>query len=146
MRNVPIFDPPRRWPKRRVQALIIAVNCTQAAATCFCTSMGTGPRSKGGFDLALTELYSNDRHVFLIESGSEAGKKVLERLDTDEASAEDITDASDVAVAAEKAITKRLPTEGLRDRILDNLNHPMWNDVGERCLACANCTMACPTC
>ena len=28
---------------RREQALLIAVNCTQAAATCFCTSMGTGP-------------------------------------------------------------------------------------------------------
>ena len=30
---------------RREQALLIAVNCTQAAATCFCTSMGTGPRA-----------------------------------------------------------------------------------------------------
>ena len=31
------------YQQRRTQALIIAVNCTQAASTCFCTSMGTGP-------------------------------------------------------------------------------------------------------
>ena len=32
------------YRKRREQALFIAVNCTQAASTCFCTSMNTGPR------------------------------------------------------------------------------------------------------
>ena len=34
----------------------MAVNCTQAASTCFCTSMKTGPQVERGFDLALTEL------------------------------------------------------------------------------------------
>ena len=28
----------------------------------------------------------------------------------------------------------------------DNLEHPRWDDVASRCLACANCTMVCPTC
>ena len=32
------------YRRRRERALIIAVNCTQAASTCFCTSMNTGPR------------------------------------------------------------------------------------------------------
>ena len=41
---------------RRRSALVIAVNCTTAASTCFCTSMGTGPEARGGYDLALTEL------------------------------------------------------------------------------------------
>jgi Fe-S-cluster-containing hydrogenase component 2 len=25
-------------------------------------------------------------------------------------------------------------------------DHPRWDDVAERCLSCANCTLACPTC
>jgi sulfhydrogenase subunit beta (sulfur reductase) len=29
---------------------------------------------------------------------------------------------------------------------LANLNHPRWDNVAERCLTCANCTMVCPTC
>ena len=44
------------YRRRREQALLVAVNCTQAASTCFCTSMNTGPRCTQGFDLALTEL------------------------------------------------------------------------------------------
>ncbi len=47
----PYVDP--IYKKRREAMLIIAVNCTQAAPTCFCTSMQTGPRCKSGFDLAL---------------------------------------------------------------------------------------------
>ena len=37
-------------------------------------------------------------------------------------------------------------TEGLHDRLLANLDHPRWDAIAERCLACANCTLVCPTC
>ena len=30
--------------------------------------------------------------------------------------------------------------------LIDNLEHPRWDDVAERCLTCGNCTMVCPTC
>ncbi|MCK6582044.1 MAG: hypothetical protein L6Q49_02980, partial [Anaerolineales bacterium] len=36
---------------RRIHAFVISVNCTQPAGTCFCTSMGTGPRVKEEFDV-----------------------------------------------------------------------------------------------
>jgi NAD(P)H-flavin reductase/Pyruvate/2-oxoacid:ferredoxin oxidoreductase delta subunit len=36
--------------------------------------------------------------------------------------------------------------EGLRDRLLANLDSPRWDQVASRCLACANCTLVCPTC
>ena len=38
---------------RRRQLFVVAVNCTQSAPTCFCTSMKTGPRVSHSFDLAL---------------------------------------------------------------------------------------------
>ncbi len=43
-------------------------------------------------------------------------------------------------------ITRTLNTDGIRDLLLGNLEHPRWNDVAERCLSCTNCTMVCPTC
>src|SRR5690606_34477302 len=52
---------------RRDKALIIVVNCGQAAKTCFCTSMNTGPRAQGGYDLALTEILDGEDHYFLAE-------------------------------------------------------------------------------
>ena len=27
-----------------------------------------------------------------------------------------------------------------------NQEHPRWDDVASRCLACTNCTLVCPTC
>ena len=42
----PIPDP--GYVARREGAFIVAVNCGQAAATCFCVSMDTGPRARVG--------------------------------------------------------------------------------------------------
>lgn len=39
-----------------------------------------------------------------------------------------------------------LDTEGLHDDLLQNLEHPRWDEVAERCLSCGNCTLVCPTC
>jgi len=39
-----------------------------------------------------------------------------------------------------------METDGLKELLQSNLNHPRWDDVAERCLTCGNCTMVCPTC
>ena len=55
---------PIRYRARREKAFIVAVNCGQAGGTCFCVSMKTGPKARAGFDLALTEILEDGRHVF----------------------------------------------------------------------------------
>src|SRR5262249_27704166 len=66
-----------RYAARRSAVLIVAVNCTQPRETCLCTSMGTGPAAGPGYDLALTELVTGERHAFLVDVGTEAGASVL---------------------------------------------------------------------
>ena len=44
-------DPDYR--ERRERSLVVAVSCVRSADTCFCVSMGTGPRSGPGFDAAV---------------------------------------------------------------------------------------------
>src|SRR5450759_2674913 len=58
------------YRSRREGLFILAVNCLDPDATCFCASMGTGPRHTAGFDLCLTEF----DEVFLVEVGSELGR------------------------------------------------------------------------
>jgi ferredoxin len=41
---------------------------------------------------------------------------------------------------------RHLETDGLPELLKDQLEHPQWDDIAKRCLACANCTMVCPTC
>ena len=48
--------PDPRYAARRAGAFVVVAECGSPAATCFCTSMGTGPGARVGFDLALTEL------------------------------------------------------------------------------------------
>lgn len=130
------------YRKRREAALLIAVNCTQAAETCFCTSMKTGPRCRDGFDLALSEVESG----FTIEVGSPRGAEVLQGLPIRDAVAVETAAAAAARQQSEDQITKRLDTTDIRDLLLGNLDHPQWDDVAQRCLSCTNCTMVCPTC
>lgn len=130
------------YQRRREQAFIIAVNCTQAASTCFCTSMNTGPECRRGFDLALTELADG----FTVEIGSSAGGRLLAELPTRPVSDTETRQAAAARQQAVDQIAKRLNTDGIRNLLLNNLDHPRWDDVASRCLSCTNCTMVCPTC
>jgi formate hydrogenlyase subunit 6/NADH:ubiquinone oxidoreductase subunit I len=130
------------YARRRQRALIIAVNCTQAASTCFCTSMKTGPRCTSGFDLALTELPDH----FTVEIGTDRGAQIVDELTTTKATKKELSQAEAARSQAVDEITRRLDTTDIRDLLLGNLDHPRWSEVATRCLSCTNCTMVCPTC
>ena len=69
----------RDYAARREDAFVVAVNCFEPGGTCFCVSMGTGPKAESGYDLALTEILDGE-HRFLVEVGSERGAEVLAEL------------------------------------------------------------------
>jgi formate hydrogenlyase subunit 6/NADH:ubiquinone oxidoreductase subunit I len=130
---------------RRAQTFIVAVNCGAPSATCFCTSMGTGPRTETGYDIALTELMDG-RHEFLAEPGSDAGAALLAYMPTRPATEADWQASEAVTEKARASMHRRMPTEGLKEALQGNPEDPHWAEVANRCLACANCTLVCPTC
>ena len=138
--------PDATYGKHRRGAFIIAVQCTQAAATCFCASMGTGPQVSAGFDLVLTELLGSKGHRFLVATGSDRGVEVLTELESVPATGEDRQEAeASVAVAASQQV-RSIDTIGIKELLYENFEHSRWDNVASRCLTCANCTMVCPTC
>jgi ferredoxin len=134
------------YAARRDAALLIVVQCTRAAPTCFCTSMNAGPRAEAGHDLAMTEVLGDGMHHFVVESGSPRGDAILRRLGLRAASADEIDAAREAEAMAVAQIERRLDTAGLRERLQSQPEHPHWADVAARCLGCANCTLVCPTC
>ncbi len=50
----------RDYAARREDAFVVAVNCFEPGGTCFCVSMGTGPKAEAGYDLALTEILDGE--------------------------------------------------------------------------------------
>jgi len=134
------------YAARRQDVFVLAVNCGQAGGTCFCVSMKTGPRATAGFDLALTELV-DDAHRFVVEVGSERGRQVLLRAHDARAASPDDGQRADAIVAqTARSMGRALDTTGIKELLYRNQEHPRWDDVAARCLACTNCTLACPTC
>lgn len=130
------------YATRRSDIFIVAVECAVATATCFCSSMGTGPEVTSGADIVLAEIDGG----FAARPGSPAGARLLEQLDLPDAN-ETARQAATAQVAATRAsMAVTVNVDGLRDRLLSNLDHPRWDEIAARCLACANCTLVCPTC
>jgi len=134
------------YAQLRSNTFIVAVNCVRTGGTCFCAPMGTGPKAKSDFDLALTEIISSDRHYFLVEVGSEAGAKVLQSVRHQAANDGEIETAESAIARTAEHMDRQIETNGLKEILYRNFDHPNWAAIAKRCLSCGNCTMVCPTC
>ncbi len=135
-----------RYKARREGAFIVAVNCGQAGGTCFCVSMNAGPKADSGFDLALTEMVADGERAYLAEAGSEVGREVLDGLPKRAAGSDDRAEADAVVARTAASMGREMRSDDLHALLTAQLEHPRWDAVAERCLACTNCTMVCPTC
>ncbi len=155
-----------QYALRRKDLFVIAVQCTTAAETCFCTSMNTGPQlpptynsapscsdpnsktptQPTSYDLAITELGDS----YLLRIGSPQGQRIANQLQLahpfEPSTPAELEEEHRTIDEVRRSIRKSLPTENLRENLLARLQHPHWDDVAARCLSCANCTMVCPTC
>jgi sulfhydrogenase subunit beta (sulfur reductase) len=132
----------RDYAARRADLLVVAVECAFATSTCFCTSMGTGPDVRSGADVVLAEVDGG----FVARAETPAGARLLDRLGLAPAADEDVALAVRQVAAIASAMGTAVKADGLHDRLLANLDHPRWQSIAERCLACGNCTLVCPTC
>ncbi|MFO0573400.1 MAG: 4Fe-4S dicluster domain-containing protein [Polyangia bacterium] len=168
---------PQREPyyqAARAQALLIAVECTRAAATCFCASVGTGPAVCSPHDLRLTEVIeeaggaagvedgedaadaegpsarAGGAHYFVCRAGSAEGAEILAELPTRAAAPHELERAAAAVQRAADMQVRTLPQDGLREAlnraVAASPPHPRWDEVAERCLGCGSCTLVCPTC
>jgi sulfhydrogenase subunit beta (sulfur reductase) len=137
----PYVDP--SYQARRANLFLLAANCVDPGDTCFCASMKTGPRATSLFDLSVTEIGSGQ---FVTEVGSTLGGSMLEEVECRKASSAEATEADALLHAAAARMGRDVDLDGLSLDLADVLEHPEWDEVARRCLACANCTMLCPTC
>ena len=134
------------YASRRKSIFIVAVNCGQAGGTCFCASMGTGPRATSRFDLALTEILENGQHYFVVEVGSARGAEVLQDIPHESASDKEKEIVERTMSRTITQMGRTMDTAEIKSLLYRNSGNPRWVNVANRCLSCANCTMVCPTC
>ncbi|MEU7872097.1 4Fe-4S dicluster domain-containing protein [Dactylosporangium sp. NPDC049140] len=133
----------RRYATRRAGLLVIAVNCTEPGGTCFCVAAGGGPGAETGHDIVLDERADG---TYLATPGTAEGAALLGRLSAEPAAPDDVEAATGAVRAAATRMGRTLPETDLRTLLAARRDDRQWSDVAERCLACGNCTMVCPTC
>ncbi len=142
------------YTARRDGTMVIAVTCGQPAATCFCASMGTGPRpasfdpqtTEPSYDLLLTEVLDKDNHHFVAEVGTDAGRELADAIGAAEGTTKDKARAIQITDAAATFQTRKIDRRNIHAVLKASAESSRWEDVASRCLACTNCTMVCPTC
>jgi len=152
--NGPYVDEP--YAARREGAFIVAVECTRPGATCFCASMGTGPGvdevtgdpagNGAGADVVLTELADAERHGFVARAASERGAALLEALGGRPATGGERAERAAKLEDAARSMGRTLDRDAARTALAQGHELPLFAEIAERCLACANCTLVCPTC
>jgi sulfhydrogenase subunit beta (sulfur reductase) len=131
------------YRSHRERAFILLVNCINPGGTCFCASIGTGPKAQEGFDLAVTEL----EDILLVEIGSETGRMVVANLAWEPASAFLVQMAQRRLEAARGQMVRQIKDLDLIGaKLLSDLDNPHYVDIASRCISCGNCTQVCPTC
>ncbi len=131
--------------KRRAATLIVGIEClTPCDEHSFCKSMGTLTADKG-FDLHLIDLGDN----YAVEVGTAAGEALLSAHGAArDAEANDVELLNRVLSEKWPRFPYRLDLDGSELPSLMALSYKdaLWNELGERCLACGSCNLVCPTC
>ncbi len=132
------------YAERRDNTILIGVGCEHPQATCFCTSVGGSPFDKVGLDIILTKL---DDNKYFLESLTEKGENLIgEEGRFKDADENEIQEAARVKKEAEDSIKSKASIEGLKEKLDNMFDSPLWDEIHQKCLGCAVCTYLCPTC
>lgn len=134
--------PDPHYRERRESLLLIGVDCAHSAATCFCASTGDGPALEGGYDIGLAELDEG----FLVWHLSDQGRGITEQLSLQSVDESQLEAMGQATAQAALEQHRQLPDPEELMHLYRRLEHTHWEEVGERCLSCGNCTAVCPTC
>lgn len=131
------------YRRRRDRLMVVAVACTDPAATCFCASAGTGPTPGEGADIELRELADG---TLLAAGRTASGSAILDDIGPLPAADESqVAEAEARVSAGARRQTRHLDQHLIAAAAADS-DGPGWAEVAERCLTCGNCTLVCPTC
>jgi NAD-dependent dihydropyrimidine dehydrogenase PreA subunit len=137
--------PDGHYLERRKKTLIVSLECLSPCDEhSFCKDMGT-MAADSGYDLHLTDIGA----AYTVDIGTEAGAALLEKYEGSRAAADGETGLLQEALSAKwPRFRNRLTFDSaeLPSLLTAGYNHPVWKQLGDRCLACGSCTNVCPTC
>jgi formate hydrogenlyase subunit 6/NADH:ubiquinone oxidoreductase subunit I len=134
----------QHYKAHRENTILVSIEClTPCSAVSFCKDMGAATITEG-FDLHLTDLGDS----YAIDIGSEKGEALLADSGAAEPTSKEYQQVNRVISEKWPRFPYRLEFDITElPSLLDASYHSdYWDELGDRCLACAMCTNVCPTC
>lgn len=132
------------WVKRRECTTLVGLACNEPCATCFCTTMGTGPFDATGLDVLLVDVGDG----FTAEPMTDKGRNLLKEMGLQEAASTEVeARKADLKKTAEQSLGKLFSMEAIAgQKSVELFNASFWDEVQFACINCGTCTFLCPTC
>ncbi|MCU0724968.1 MAG: 4Fe-4S dicluster domain-containing protein [Planctomycetes bacterium] len=132
----------------RDRHFIVSGDCTEAAATCFCTLVEGAPWPERGFDLNLSPAGEG----FLVEAGSGKGDRFLlaQKDLLDEAPATLVAERDRRRAQVREQVDRQnemvRPRSPYLQSVGKHLKTRLWGELAATCVECSACNYNCPTC
>ncbi len=133
------------WNRRREATTVVAIACTRADESCFCTALGGSPCGTAGSDVLLTPLADGPCLVEVLTDKGEA----LIALAADAFADRDADPEADKQAASQPAfdtLPPPLDLDGISDWLKAHFEDERWAPDSYKCWGCGCCTFLCPTC
>ncbi len=127
---------------RRKATIVVGLSC-MPDRYCFCNSVGTDSPEKG-YDVFLTDIGGS----YFARVNSPAGLQLLQSRPglMQPASGDARQQYKDFWVNRDRAFQIGFKSGNLPAIVDMEWDNPIWEELGQRCLSCGNCTPVCPTC
>lgn len=130
---------------RKGRTTIIGLECNDYCDEYASCALVNASLPNGGYDLFFTDM----GEYFIVHVNTQAGEEIIE-------AAKFFEDANDEQLKALASLreTKReifknevsIDPRKIPELFDKSFDSKVWEELGERCLACGNCTNVCPTC
>ena len=133
------------YKQRRNKMIIVGTSC-MPDEYCFCDKTNTHIVEKG-YDIFFTDLTD----YYLVWIGTSKGYDIVRVGQNmgifNENVPEDVSDRfSNFRKEKREAFINDIDLEGVTDLMELSHDADFWKELGDKCLACGQCTMVCPTC
>ncbi len=135
----------QHYQAHRDQTYLVSIECLSPCTEhSFCRDMGTASTADG-FDLHMLDL----GEVYAIDGTSRKGKRLLEESTyIFDSMPSDVENLNQKLGEKWQKFNYKLDFDivEMSDLLEDQYESDLWDELGERCLACGMCTQVCPTC